>query len=79
MVDALRRRPDVDVVVARTERIEPTCAVWRPRAAHRLREIFDSGERALHRAIEALVSCAVEIEPVAVRNMNTPDDLDRYA
>jgi molybdopterin-guanine dinucleotide biosynthesis protein A len=82
MVDALRRHRDVDVVVARTgptTRIEPTCAVWRPRAAGRLREIFDSGERALHRAIERLESCAVEIEPGAVRNINTPDDLDRYA
>ncbi len=41
--------------------------------------MFDSGERALHRAIERLESHAVEIEPAAVRNINTPDDLDRYA
>ncbi|MGE5210063.1 MAG: molybdenum cofactor guanylyltransferase [Acidobacteriota bacterium] len=82
MVDAVRRHRDVDVVVARTgpsARIEPTCAIWRPRALGQLREIFDSGERALHRAIERLESCAVEIEPGAVRNINTPDDLDRYA
>jgi molybdopterin-guanine dinucleotide biosynthesis protein A len=82
IVDAVRRHRDVDVVVARTgpsARIEPTCAIWRPRAVGRLREIFDSGERALHRAIERLESCAVEIEPGAVRNINTPDDLDRYA
>lgn len=79
MVDALRRRRDVDVVVARAGRIEPACAIWRPDATERLREIFDSGERALHRAIELLESCAVELEPGAVRNMNTPDDLDRYA
>ena len=79
MVDAVRRHRDVDVVVARTARIEPTCAIWMPRATGRLREMFDSGERALHRAIEQLESCAVEIEPGAVRNINTPDDLDRYA
>jgi molybdopterin-guanine dinucleotide biosynthesis protein A len=79
MVDAVRRRRDVDVVVARTARIEPTCAIWRLRATERLREMFDSGERALHRAIEQLESCAVGIEPGAVRNINTPDDLDRYA
>jgi molybdopterin-guanine dinucleotide biosynthesis protein A len=79
MVDAVRHRPDVDVVVAHAARIEPTCAIWRPRASERLREIFDSGERALHRAIEQLQFCAVEIEPGAVRNINTPDDLDRYA
>jgi molybdopterin-guanine dinucleotide biosynthesis protein A len=79
MVDAARRHRDVDVVVARAAQIEPTCAIWRPRATDRLREIFDSGERALHRAIEQLQSCAVEIDPGAVRNINTPDDLDRYA
>lgn len=79
LVDAMRSHRDVDVVVARTARIEPTCAIWRPRATERLREMFDSGERALHRAIEQLESCAVEIEPGAVRNINTPDDLDRYA
>ena len=79
MVDAARRRVDVDVIVARTGQIEPACAIWRPRAAERLHEIFDSGERALHRAIERLESCAVEIEPGAVRNINTPDNLDRYA
>jgi molybdopterin-guanine dinucleotide biosynthesis protein A len=79
MVDAVRRRRDVDVVVACTAQIEPTCAIWRPRATERLREIFESGERALHRAIEQLESYAVEIEPGAMRNINTPDDLDRYA
>jgi molybdopterin-guanine dinucleotide biosynthesis protein A len=79
LVDAMRSHRDVDVVVALTTRIEPTCAIWRPRATGRLRELFDSGERALHRAIERLESCAVEIEPGAVRNINTPEDLDRYA
>jgi molybdopterin-guanine dinucleotide biosynthesis protein A len=79
MVDAVRRHPDVDVVVARSTQIEPTCAIWNLGATERLREIFDSGERALHRAIEQLESFAVEIEPGAVRNINTPDDLDRYA
>jgi molybdopterin-guanine dinucleotide biosynthesis protein A len=78
MVDAVERRRDVDVVVARADRIVPTCAIWRPGATARLREIFDSGERALHRAIERLESCVVEIEPGAVRNMNTPEDLDWY-
>jgi molybdopterin-guanine dinucleotide biosynthesis protein A len=79
LVDAVRSHRDVDVVVARTARIEPTCAIWRPRATERLRVMFDSGERALHRAIEQLESCAVEVEALAVRNINTPDDLDRYA
>jgi len=79
LLDAAKRRPDADVVVARTRQIEPACALWRPSATERLRQFFDSGERALHRAIEQLDSVAVEIEPSAVRNINTPDDLDRYA
>ena len=79
LVHAIRSRRDVDVVVARSTRIEPTCAIWRPRATERLREMFDNGERALHRAIEQLESCAIEIEAGALRNINTPDDLDRYA
>lgn len=79
LVDALRSHRDVDVIVARTAQVEPACAIWRPRATERLREMFESGERALHRAIERLESHAVEIEPAAVRNINTPDDLDRYA
>ena len=79
LVHAIRTRRDVDVVVARATRIEPTCAIWRPRATERLREMFDSGERALHRAIEQLESCTVGIDAGAVRNINTPDDLDRYA
>jgi molybdopterin-guanine dinucleotide biosynthesis protein A len=79
LVDALGSDRNVDVVVARTSRIEPTCAIWRPQATERLRELFDSGERALHRAIEQLESCEVEVEARAVHNINTPDDLDRYA
>lgn len=79
LTDAMRSHRDVDVVVACTDRIEPACAIWSPRATDRLRELFESGERALHRAIEQLESCAVEIDPGAVRNINTPDDLDRYA
>lgn len=79
MVDALSSRRDVDVVVARTVRIEPTCAIWRPRAVGLLREMFESGERALHRAVEQLASQAIDIDAAAMRNINTPDDLDRYA
>jgi molybdopterin-guanine dinucleotide biosynthesis protein A len=79
LVDALGRRPDVDVVVARTARIEPACAVWRPAAAAALQEMFDAGERALHRAIERVTSVEVDVDPTALGNINTPDDLDRYA
>ena len=79
MVAAARSHPGADVVVARAGRIEPTCAVWSPAAIGALRELFDAGERAVHRAIEHLASIEVDVDRAAVRNINTPDDLDRYA
>jgi molybdopterin-guanine dinucleotide biosynthesis protein A len=79
LVEVCVRRRDVDVVVARTARIEPACAIWRPSAIGPLREIFDAGERALHRAIEQIRSVEVAVDAAALRNINTPDDLDRYA
>ncbi len=79
MIAAVRRHPDADVVVARTTRIEPACAIWRPAATGAIREFFDAGERAIHRVIEHLASVEVDVDPAALRNINTPDDLDRYA
>jgi molybdopterin-guanine dinucleotide biosynthesis protein A len=79
MVDALWRHRHADVIVARTTRIEPACAIWRPAATDRVRVIFDAGERALHRAIEQLESVEIAVEERALRNMNTPDDIDRYS
>ena len=79
MVDAMWRHRDADVIVARTTRIEPACAIWRPAATDRVRAIFDAGERALHRAIEQLESVEIAVEAQALRNMNTPDDIDRYS
>ncbi len=80
LVDAARQHSTrVDVVVARTTQIEPTCAIWMPPAVERLREIFDSGERALHRAIEQLESVEVAVDAAVLRNINTPDDLGRYS
>jgi len=78
LVDAARARPDADVVVARTSAIEPVCAVWRPSATERLRRLFDAGERALHTAIAHLERVEVDVEPAALRNINTPAELGRY-
>ena len=78
MVAVARRRPRLDVVVARTSSIEPTCAIWRLSAIGRLRRCFDDGERALHVAIGHLESVEVEVDAAALRNINTPEELDGY-
>lgn len=78
MVDAARRNPAANVIVARTSAIEPACAIWRRSAIERIRNCFDEGERALHVAIGRLDSLEVELDPAALRNINTPEDLGRY-
>lgn len=78
LVDALRADPAADVAVARTARIEPACAVWRISVAGRLRAMFERGERALHVAIDGLETVQVDVDPAALRNINTPDELGRY-
>jgi molybdopterin-guanine dinucleotide biosynthesis protein A len=78
MVEVIRRDPDLDVVVAHTSQSEPACAIWRVASHARLRALFDSGERALHLAIGALASTSVDVDPSAVRNINTPEELGRY-
>ncbi len=70
--------PDVDVVVARTSSIEPTCAIWRPAGIERVRRCFGDGERALHAVIARLRSHEVDVDAAALRNINTPEELGRY-
>ena len=78
MVVAARRHPGLDVVVARTSSIEPTCAIWRLSAIEQIRRCFDDGERALHTVIERLESFEVEVDAAALRNINTPEELGGY-
>lgn len=78
LVDALRADPVVEVAVARTSQIEPACAVWRVSTARRLRELYASGDRALHSAIGQLEYVEVDVDPAALVNINTPDELDGY-
>ena len=78
MVQVMRERPSVDVVVARTSAIEPTCAIWNRTATESLRRCFEQGERALHVAIGLLDSVEVDVEGSALRNINTPEELGGY-
>lgn len=78
MVATAGDRPGVDVVVARTSSIEPTCAIWRLGAIEQIRRCFDDGERALHAMIARLRSHEVHVDHAALRNINTPEELGRY-
>jgi molybdopterin-guanine dinucleotide biosynthesis protein A len=78
MIAAARDHPHADVVVARTPTIEPTCAIWNPVAIEPVRRWFGEGERALHVAIGRLTAIDVDLDGTSLRNINTPEDLDRY-
>jgi len=68
-------RPAAQVVMAVTHQREPLCALWMPDAADALQRAFDAGERAVHRAVAQLVVAEVVVDPDALTNVNTPDDL----
>ncbi len=68
--------PDIDVVAARTDHLEPLCAVWNVSALDAVRQRFEGGERAVHRVLDALRVVTVDVEPAKLRNVNTPADLD---
>jgi molybdopterin-guanine dinucleotide biosynthesis protein A len=70
--------PGADVIVARTDRPEPACAVWRAQALDRVTALVADGERAVHRALTGLVTVEVAVAPRALRNINTPEDLRGY-
>ena len=69
--------PDADVVAARTDRVEPGCALWRQSAREVVAASVASGERAVHRALARLRAVEVVVPADALRNINTPDDLAR--
>jgi molybdenum cofactor guanylyltransferase len=61
--------------IALSDRAEPLCAVWAGSATAALRAQFDSGERAVHRAIGSLDVVWVPVAGADLRNVNTPADL----
>ncbi len=78
LIDAAAENPTADVVVANGGQIEPACALWRCTALEGVRTRFDAGERAIHRAFAVLRTVEVAMPATSLRNINTPDDLDRY-
>ena len=67
----------VDVVVGRSGRLEPLCAVWATGAAERVHGIFADGTRSIHAALDDLETVDVRVSMQAVRNINTLADLDQ--
>lgn len=72
---AATAHPDADVAVARTDQLEPGCALWRPSAAAVVAAAFGAGERAVHRAIALVEHVEVRVPAHALRNVNEPADL----
>lgn len=63
------------VWVAAADRLEPLCALWSVDSMARVKELFDGGERALHRVIRELPHVAVTVDDAGLANMNAPGDL----
>lgn len=68
-----------DVAVARGDRLQPVCAVWRPRVEGELRALFAAGERRLLTALAGLQVVEIDIDPQDLANVNTPSDLPPVA
>jgi molybdopterin-guanine dinucleotide biosynthesis protein A len=68
---------DHDAAVPVTDRAHPLCAAYRvSRCGVRLGQAFAAGERAVHRALEALDVAGVALsDPGVLRNVNRPGDL----
>jgi len=67
----------VDVIVGRSSRRQPLCAVWATGATGRVRAFFERGTRSIHGVLDELDTEDVRVSMLAVRNINTPDDLDQ--
>lgn len=76
LVGALAEAPGAGAALARTDRREPLCAVWRRAVALPvLADAFARGERAVHAAVGGLVTVEVAVDPARLRNVNRPEDL----
>jgi molybdopterin-guanine dinucleotide biosynthesis protein A len=77
LVGAIRDRggEGVDVVVARTERLEPALACWSAGAVDDIVRRWERGVRALHEVIGSVRHVEVAVDGAVLRNVNTPSDL----
>jgi molybdopterin-guanine dinucleotide biosynthesis protein A len=66
------------VVVAVTDRLQPGLARWRRCSLAAIEAMFEAGERSLRTAVLGLDHVQVRVGEAALRNVNTPADLDRW-
>lgn len=71
----LTRAPDADACVARSDRREPLCAIWRIETADRVAAAFAHGVRSMHDLLDRFRIVEVAVDPSVVRNVNTPSDV----
>lgn len=70
--------PPPAVAVAAGDRVEPLCAAWRiSRCRPVIEAVYDTGERAVRRALAQLDRVEVAVPARVVANANTPADLHR--
>ena len=70
----LARAGSAHVVVARTDRIQPTIALWPRSALADIERAFASGTRSMHRLLDEFDLCEVPVDPAEVVNVNSPED-----
>jgi molybdopterin-guanine dinucleotide biosynthesis protein A len=74
LVVAARVEPE-RVVVARSTRLEPLCAVWPRSVIDVVAEVFSSGGRAVAAAFDRVAVREVPVPSGDLRNVNTLDDV----
>ncbi len=75
LIDEVNAQPSAAAVVARTDRIEPTLAVWNADARETVQREFDAGERAVLAVLDVVDSVVVTVAPTALLNVNRPGDV----
>jgi molybdopterin-guanine dinucleotide biosynthesis protein A len=72
----IRGLADAQATVGRTDRLNWLCAAWsKQECLKTLESVWKRNERAVHRAAVLLDVAEVPVPAVAVRNINTPADL----
>jgi molybdopterin-guanine dinucleotide biosynthesis protein A len=77
LVAGLDAAPTALAAVARTDRLQPLCVVWRPAASPLLRTEFGGGTRRLHDVLARMAIVEVSVHHQDLSNVNTPADLSK--
>lgn len=76
----VRGMEDAQATVGRTDRLNWTCAAWsKSECLTIFQSVWKRNERAIHRAAVLMDVVEVPVPAVAVRNINSPEDLNNEA